>query len=589
MAAARIAGPRSELRAMRWCATALAPGVSRQGRRIGGAALACALGLALICSGAAATGGGKASSFTGYAFDSCNAPKLESLQAWLASPYRALGAYIGGANRACPNGQLSPEWAAGAVALGWNLIPIYVGLQAPCAGGNGLARIVANSATSLGTAAADDAAADSGALGLPQGSPIYFDMEAYSLHNPSCSQAVEDFTAAWTTELHALGYLSGIYGSAASTIRDVQVLQTTAPTSAPDDIWIADWNGVESVFGNPYVADTLWPNHQRLHQYRGGHHETWGGVTIDVDSNYVDGAVVGATGIVVPAPAPLVTNPSVASAAGSVSSTDGVSKVSWPAGAFQAPVVVSLTPAQPTVPVPGFGSGGYGVQLQVSQNSVAALSLGFAMPLTIHVGALPGTLAPMSSKDGVTWTPLRPLVAGALPVGAKAGFIRNRNGSFDIETTVDGYFALLPELTRPPAPASLGGHFSHGRLVLKWPKSESASGPAVSYKVTLTNSTLLTQPQTTASLTALHHTSPSVFRIVATDAAGKDSEPSKPLVVLPSNRPPKLPKIIPHWAFELSDWQQGGKVGTRPAAPKIPPDWYWRWYAWHAAPFHIRT
>ena len=52
---------------------------------------------------------GKATAFTGYAFDACNAPKPESLTAWLASPYRALGIYIGGANRACANTQLSPD------------------------------------------------------------------------------------------------------------------------------------------------------------------------------------------------------------------------------------------------------------------------------------------------------------------------------------------------------------------------------------------------------------------------------------------------------------------------------------------------
>ena len=34
---------------------------------------------------------------------------------------------------------------------------------------------------------------------------------------------------------------------------------------------------------------------------------------------------------------------------------------------------------------------------------------------------------------------------------------------------------------------------------------------------------------------------------------------------------------------------QSGKVGTRPKAPKILPDWYWRWQPWHAAPFRIRA
>ena len=47
------------------------------------------------------------------------------------------------------------------------------------------------------------------------------------------------------------------------------------------------------MFGDPYVSDSLWANHQRVHQYKGGHKETWGGVTINIDSNYVDGPVLG--------------------------------------------------------------------------------------------------------------------------------------------------------------------------------------------------------------------------------------------------------------------------------------------------------
>ena len=39
---------------------------------------------------------------------------------------------------------------------------------------------------------------------------------------------------------------------------------------------------------------------------------------------------------------------------------------------------------------------------------------------------------------------------------------------------------------------------------------------------------------------------------------------------------------------QLFDWLQSGKAGTRPHAPRIVPDWFWRWYDWRAAPFHIR-
>ena len=74
-------------------------------------------------------------------------------------------------------------------------------------------------------------------------------MEGYDKNDPPCSASVQGFVSAWVDELHALGYLAGVYGSAASTIRDLQALAATA--SSPDDIWIGDWNGVESVFGRP--------------------------------------------------------------------------------------------------------------------------------------------------------------------------------------------------------------------------------------------------------------------------------------------------------------------------------------------------
>src|SRR5579871_3803479 len=518
---------------MRWWKTALASRVGRHWRRMGGVALAAGLGLTLAGAGAASSGSSNASSFTGYAFDACNAPTTSDLAAWLPSPYRAVGIYIGGVNRACANAQLSPSWTASAISTGWSLIPIYVGLQAPCVGQGGLAKITPNVASSQGTAAADDAVTDSTALALPAGSPIYFDMEGYALNNPACTSAVQAFVVGWVSELHALGYLAGVYGSAASTIRDMQALATTG--SSPDDVWIGDWNGAQSVFGDPYVSDAFWTNHQRLHQYAGGHHETWGGVTLDIDSDYVDGAVVGTAGS-----APLPVTPALVpapneSAAGSVTSVDGTSSVSWPAGTFQSPTIVTLTPALPTQPVPGFANGGYGVQLSVQQSAPAVLHSAFAAPLTIHLPPRQGALAPMASTDGATWKPLQPLFSGALPKGAQAGYSRNPDGSVDIETTAGGYFALLPETSPPPAPTAVTGRFDHGALVLSWTKSQSASGPAISYRVTLGTKPLLSIPgQTTAALSSIHHDSPSVYRVIATDAAGRTSEPAKPLVILPS-------------------------------------------------------
>ena len=443
-------------------------------------------------------------------------------------------------------------------------------------------------ASTQGTAAADDAIARAAALGLAAGTPIYFDLEGYAVDNPTCSATVQAFVAGWVNELHAHGYVAGVYGSAASTIRDLQSLGT----SIPDSVWIANWNGQESVFGDPYVSDALWTSHQRIHQFRGGHREAYGGITINIDSSYVDGPVVAATGTAPPpvAPPPITPPPAppAVSTAGSVSSGDGQATVSWPAGTFSQSVVVSLTPAGPTRPVPGFG-GGYGVQLAVSQTASAAPPTGFAAPLTIRFVPQPGNVVALFSTDGTTWKTVAPLVDGGLAAGAPAGFSREGNGSIEILTSIPGLFALLPDTTRPTRPATLDGRLSHGSLLLRWPRSTDNSGRVESYEVTLTNRPLLTVTgKPAAAVRSFHRTAPSVYRVVAIDDAGNESVASKPVVVLPTRRPAKLPKAIPRWAFALFVWQQAGKPKPRPDAPRIVPAWYWQWAAWRATPFHIR-
>src|SRR5262249_9215789 len=151
----------------------------------------------------------------------------------------------------CANTALTSDWVAAALAGGWSLIPTYVGLQAPCVTSS-RARFTAANASTRRTAPADDAIEEATLLGLARASPIYPRKEAYALRNPACTQAVLTFVSSWVGELHARGYVAGVYGSAASTIRDVATLAGT--TSSPDDLWTANWNGNENVFGDPYVS-----------------------------------------------------------------------------------------------------------------------------------------------------------------------------------------------------------------------------------------------------------------------------------------------------------------------------------------------
>jgi hypothetical protein len=232
------------------------------------------------------------SGFVGLGFDACTAPSRRSMRAWDSSPYRAIGVYIGGLNRGCSQPNLTSSWVAEQVAAGWSLIPTYVGLQAPTSSCTSCATLSASAAASQGSAAAVDAVEDAVAVGIGPGSPIYYDMESYS-RTTSATSATLTFLAAWTAKLHALGYVSGVYSSGASGIADL-VDRLGGGYLQPDHLWIANWDGRKTA-DDPYVPDDAWSEGQRIRQYRGGHDETWGGVTINVDNNYVEGATAGAS------------------------------------------------------------------------------------------------------------------------------------------------------------------------------------------------------------------------------------------------------------------------------------------------------
>ena len=62
-----------------------------------------------------------------------------------------------------------------------------------------------------------------------------------------------------------------------------------SPPTSP--VWIAAWATPPNanLYGFPGLGDQYWAYHQRLHQYIGGHDETWGGITLNIDTNVIDG------------------------------------------------------------------------------------------------------------------------------------------------------------------------------------------------------------------------------------------------------------------------------------------------------------
>jgi Rv2525c-like, glycoside hydrolase-like domain len=212
---------------------------------------------------------------SGQGFDACTAPSQATMNAWLSrSPYRAVGVYVGGADRACAQPNLTPAWVSQQVAAGWHLIPLYVGPQAEYR--------ELTVPVSQGTNAAYDAASQARSLGLGPGTLVYYDMEAYPAKQ---AEAALTFLAAWTNELHRQGYESGVYSSSASGVTDLAAHYTTY--AMPDVIFDGLWNGAANT-SDPAIPPGDWAYHQRVHQYSGGVNQRYGGYTLNIDRDYLD-------------------------------------------------------------------------------------------------------------------------------------------------------------------------------------------------------------------------------------------------------------------------------------------------------------
>ncbi|WP_233512614.1 DUF1906 domain-containing protein [Micromonospora deserti] len=263
----------------------------RAARRVLAALAAVTLAAAAAVTGAdrparaAGYYGPQPGTFTGLGFDTCAAPSNAAMKAWLQSPYRAVGIYIGGVNRGCAQPNLTRSWVSTQQAAGWRLFPLYVGLQAPCS--TYQRRIDPARAAAQGREAADDAAGNARNLGLAVRSAIILDMEHYPAGNAACTAAVDEFVSAWTTRLHEHGFLSGLYTKVTSAgLADQVAAYHRAGHARPDVLDFARWDGVRTT-SDPALPADLWPG-RRMKQYQGDHHETWGGVRINIDSNYLD-------------------------------------------------------------------------------------------------------------------------------------------------------------------------------------------------------------------------------------------------------------------------------------------------------------
>jgi len=223
-------------------------------------------------------------------FDTCGAPSLQTMKAWRAR-YAVAAIYIGGQEMGCGYGNLSKSWVQSAEAMGWSLMPTFVGLQAPC---NSFSdEINPSQAAQQGQQAAVQAVSDAASFGLGPGSPIYFDMEAYNEKKPSCVTAVLTFLGAWDRQVQASGYVSGVYSSAGSGVINLQNTSSVGghPLARPQAIWFALWDNAVNLTGSPYMTPAVWSASARAKQYAGPRVVTVGGISMNIDSDLVNGPV----------------------------------------------------------------------------------------------------------------------------------------------------------------------------------------------------------------------------------------------------------------------------------------------------------
>ncbi|MGB4594643.1 MAG: DUF1906 domain-containing protein, partial [Anaerolineaceae bacterium] len=232
-----------------------------------------------------------------HGFDTCAAVNMSKMSTWRASsPYTVYGLYIGGSLAACPNTVFNATSLRQLFNAGWRFIPTWVGPQAPCT--NFKLKFSSNPATAYneGVSNANEAVEALKIRGMTNpdgsGSVIYYDLEYFS-SDAACTEAVRSFLKGWTTRLHQLGNQSGIYATSGNLNQN----RIYSISPVPDVVWIAEWywepyfRDWVTVFDVDYLPDSYWANSQRIYQYTGGHAETWGGVTLSIDSDVIDGMV----------------------------------------------------------------------------------------------------------------------------------------------------------------------------------------------------------------------------------------------------------------------------------------------------------
>ncbi|MGH4034684.1 DUF1906 domain-containing protein [Actinomycetota bacterium Odt1-20B] len=231
--------------------------------------------------------------FQGWAFDSCLTPSLDTMRRWRASNYRAVGVYYGGRGRACkrqPN--LSRSWMRTVKRMGWRVLPVYVGSQAPCVTAKHKKGVrIGRHPVRQGTREARDAVRRARSLGIRRHSPLYLDMEAYTYKKAACGRTTLSFVRAWDREVRHRGYVPGFYSSADSGVKHMEAARRAGVRDLPSVMWFARWHTKPHLYREPSLRRHAWHPRRRIHQYAGNVKERHGGRTLVIDRNLVHAPV----------------------------------------------------------------------------------------------------------------------------------------------------------------------------------------------------------------------------------------------------------------------------------------------------------
>jgi hypothetical protein len=234
-------------------------------------------------------------------FDACVTPSTSEMQTWFSdSPYWNYFVYIGGSNRSnCGGASVTSSWVSTVIGQDWQLVFVWVGPQMPY--GTCQTHDTYNDYVSLDTSTAYNQGWDQAKSAYSElknlnvnvnNAPVVYDLEYYH-GGTTCRAAAKSFMKGWADYLdQSPSQYSGAYGSAcASYINDF-----ASDGNPPEFVWPGDGSTGESTGTISCIPSGNWVNHQRHKQYSGGHLETYGGVTMNIDNDCSDGPVYGSFG-----------------------------------------------------------------------------------------------------------------------------------------------------------------------------------------------------------------------------------------------------------------------------------------------------